>query len=258
VETAFDVNSKTIEVLGRIGGVFSDTIKAWKSFNSNNSHICFFRTTEDAAISSHSKRSLRAIKAIFQEMEKDHNKIMSLKRKCSEFSSTVSHKLYLFPSSLFATGADSLTFQMKLKLRLILENKAVADQNGKISEFTVSVSSCGYTLGITLADAGLLQVLYPPALAAAIFSMQKSAVPFELTPRAFAFALAALFVLVYAIRFVGRRLLPHFRVLKEISAVWFKNRNLNGKTHTTDIELGEIVADISTDRNAIGEEPNDP
>jgi hypothetical protein len=105
VETAFDVNSKTIEVLGRIGGVFSDTIKAWKSFNSNNSHICFFRTTEDAAISSHSKRSLRAIKAIFQEMEKDHNKIMFLKQKCSEFSSTVSHKLYLFPSSFICNGS---------------------------------------------------------------------------------------------------------------------------------------------------------
>jgi hypothetical protein len=88
--------------------------------------------------------------------------------------------------------------------------------------------------------------------------MQKSAVPFELTPRSFAFALTALFVMVYATLFVDRRLLPHFRVLKEISALWFKNRNLNGKTHTTDIELGEIVADISTDRHAIGEEPNDP
>ena len=240
-----------MEILGRIGGVFSDTIKAWNSFNSNDSHICFFRTTQNAAISSHSKRSLQAIKAMFLEMERDHNKIIFLKQKCSEFSSTVSHKLYLFPLSLLAAGAESLTFQMQLKLRLILENKAAADQSGKISEFTVSVSSCGYTLGIALADAGLLQVLYPPALAAAIFSMQQSAVPFELTPRAFGFALVALFIMVYAIRFVSRHLLQHFRVLQEISAVWFKNRNLNGKVHTTDIELGEMVADISTDRSVI-------
>jgi hypothetical protein len=146
---------------------------------------------------------------------------------------------------------------MQLKLRLIMENKTAADQNGKISEFTVSVSSCGYKLGVTLANAGLLQVLYPPTLAAAIFSMQQSAVPFELTPRAFFYALVALFIMVYATQFIGRHLLPHFKVLRGISTVWFKNRNLNGKAHTTDIELGEIVA-ISTDRSVIGEELNDP
>jgi hypothetical protein len=144
-----------------------------------------------------------------------------------------------------------------LKLRLILESKAAADEYGKISEFTISVSTCWYTLEITLADAGLLQVLYPPALAAAIFSMQKSAVPFDLTPQAFAFALVVLFIMVYVIRFVGRHVLPHFRVLQEISAAWLKNRNLNGKAHAVvDIELGEIMADVSADRIVVGEETN--
>jgi hypothetical protein len=107
METAFDVNSATMEVLGRFGGVLSDTIKELKSFS--DSHICFFRPTEDAAISSHSRRSLQSMKTTLQEMEKTHNKIMFLKQKCSEYSSTVSYKLYLFLSSSFAAGADSLT-----------------------------------------------------------------------------------------------------------------------------------------------------
>lgn len=112
MEKAFDVNSETMEVLGQIGGVLSDNIKAWKSFSPNDSHMGFFHTTEDAAISSHSKRCLQAIKAIFQEMEGDHNKIVLLKQKCSEFSSTVSHKLYFFPSSLLTAGAESLILQI--------------------------------------------------------------------------------------------------------------------------------------------------
>jgi hypothetical protein len=257
VEEAFDINSQTMEVLRRIGGVLSDTIKAWESFSSFESHMGFFRRTDTASISKHSARSLRAIKTKFQELEGNYDKIKSLKEDCSEFSSTVSLAFRLFALRLL----ECLTIEMQLKLRLILENKTAADQNGMTSEFTISVSFPEYRprFMIWLMP---VQVLYPPALAAAIFSMQQSAVPFELTPRAFAFALVLLFIIVHGIRFLGRRALQLWRLLREVSAWWFKNKKLDGESHESlDIELGDIglsVTDVCSDEIMTGDNRNDP
>lgn len=142
VEEAFDVNSQTMEVLRRVGGVLSDTLKAWESFV--DSHMGFFRRTEDAAISKHSMLSFRVIKAIFQGLEGNRDKIALLNQRCSDFSSTVSLSFHLFASCLLTHEKECLMIEMQLKLRLILENKTAADQNGMTSEFTVSVSFPGY------------------------------------------------------------------------------------------------------------------
>ena len=49
-----------------------------------------------------------------------------------------------------------------------------------------------------------MQILYPVALAAVIFSMQQEVIPFNLNPGSFALAVFVLIVIVYAIRVVLR------------------------------------------------------
>lgn len=92
--------------------------------------------------------------------------------------------------------------------------------------------------------------------------MQQSAVPFELTPRAFGFALVAFFIIVHAIRLVGRHVLPRLSLLREILALWFKRRKLAGDHHETlNIELRDIVlsvAGVCPDKIVTDEERNEP
>jgi hypothetical protein len=60
-----------------------------------------------------------------------------------------------------------------------------------------------YFIWLTIFSSGF-QILYPTALAAAIFSMQPGAIPFDLPPRSFALAVFVLIATVYAIRLIGR------------------------------------------------------
>lgn len=68
----------------------------------------------------------------------------------------------------------------------------------------------------------LLQILYPIALAAAIFSMQPGAIPFDLTPKSFALAIFILIAIVYAIRLLGKHAQPHWPLLRDRIAVRLK------------------------------------
>jgi hypothetical protein len=91
--------------------------------------------------------------------------------------------------------------------------------------------------------------------------MRQSAVPFELTPRALAFALVLLFIIVHGVRFLGRHGLPRWSLLREVSAWWFKNKKLDGGHESLDIELGDIdlsATDVSSDKIVTGDDRNDP
>ena len=78
---------------------------------------------------------------------------------------------------------------------------------------------------------GGFQVLYPVALAAAIFSMQPAVIPFDLSPRSFTIAIFVLIALVFVIR----RTLLHWTWWRKKFAAQMKTR-----------ELDEIVEHRST------------
>jgi hypothetical protein len=82
-------------LLRRLDSVLSDTVEAWKSFNSPGEDINYFYNTDVAAISPQAHRSLHTIKAIFRQIERNQKKIAVLNKCCSDFSRAVS--LYPFP-----------------------------------------------------------------------------------------------------------------------------------------------------------------
>jgi hypothetical protein len=118
-----------------------------------------------------------------------------------------------------------------LELHLNLEAKEAAIENGVTSEITVAV--CSYQVPFLIFFIRLIlfspgfQILYPIALAAAIFSMQPGAIPFDLTPRSFAFAVFILIVIVYAIRLIGRHTQPRWPLQQNPLALWLKRKKVD-------------------------------
>ncbi|PVH69933.1 hypothetical protein DL98DRAFT_149862 [Cadophora sp. DSE1049] len=109
-------------------------------------------------------------------------------------------KLVLLQKSCF-------DYARTLELYLNLEAKETADHNEITSEFIVSV-------------------LYPFALAAAIFSMQTEAIPFNLTPRSFAITCLVLIIVVYASRLAGRHFRRLLQLLKRMACSWIKREKI--------------------------------
>src|SRR5271155_3925789 len=83
MKEAFDWTLQTMGLLRRLDGVLSDTVEAWKSFNSPGEDIGYFRDTDAAAISPNARRSLHAIKAIFQ-LQGSQKKMALLNKRCSD------------------------------------------------------------------------------------------------------------------------------------------------------------------------------
>jgi hypothetical protein len=71
------------------------------------------------------------------------------------------------------------------------------------------------------------QVLYPIGLAAAIFSMQQEAIPFELTPRSFTLTVFLLIVMVHIVRIMGRYVLSRWPLLPKTVALWLKREKMD-------------------------------
>jgi hypothetical protein len=90
MKEAFDWTLQTMGLLRQLDGVLSDTVEAWKSFNSPGEDIGYFRDTDRAAISPNARRSLHAIKAIFRQLEGHQKKMVLLNKCCSDFSKAVS------------------------------------------------------------------------------------------------------------------------------------------------------------------------
>jgi hypothetical protein len=105
------------------------------------------------------------------------------------------------------------------------------------------------------------QILYPIALAAAIFSMQPGIIPFDLTPRSFTFAVFILIAMVYAIRLIGRYAQPYLPLLPNPIALWLKSKKVDEDIHKFSESGFEDTfrprTGIDLDR-IIDEERNDP
>jgi hypothetical protein len=87
-----DVNwtLQTMDLLRRLDGVLSYTVEAWKSFDSPDGDIGYFRDTDAAAISPNARRSLNVIRAIFRQLQGSQKDIGRLDKRCSHFSKAVS------------------------------------------------------------------------------------------------------------------------------------------------------------------------
>jgi hypothetical protein len=107
---------------------------------------------------------------------------------------------------------------------LTIDNKEAADKNEFVSGFTVIV----YSLNSQVVSHAnyLFQFLYLVALAAAIFSMHQTAIPFEQSPRAFLLTIFILMIMVYVTKLFGKHAVPSLR----IGIGWWVDR-------------GEVVAD---------------
>jgi hypothetical protein len=91
VKKDFDWALKIIIILRRLDGVLSHTIDSWKSFDSPDGDICFFR-----GVSVPAQRSLHAITASFRELQGDQKKLILLKSCYTDFSRAVSHISFQF------------------------------------------------------------------------------------------------------------------------------------------------------------------
>jgi hypothetical protein len=96
IKEAFDWTLQTMDLLRRLDGVLSDTVEAWKSFNSPDEDIGYFRNTDAAAISPNARRSLHTIKAIFRQLQCNQKRMDLLNKSCSDFSRAVSRNLFQF------------------------------------------------------------------------------------------------------------------------------------------------------------------
>jgi hypothetical protein len=92
VKKDFDWALKAIDILRRLDGVLSHTVESWKSFNSPDEDIGYFR-----GICARAQRSLRAIRSSFRELQGDQKRLALLKSCCTDFSRAVSH--IPFPSA---------------------------------------------------------------------------------------------------------------------------------------------------------------
>jgi len=106
-----------------------------------------------------------------------------------------------------------------------------------------------------------LKILYPTALAAAIFSMQPGAIPFDLTPRSFALAVVILIAIVYTIRVISRHVQPRWPLQQNPIALWLKTKKVDEDVDKTSVNrLGgtfSLPMGINLDR-VVDEERNKP
>lgn len=109
MKEAFDWTLQTMGLLRRLDGVLSDTVEAWKSFNSPGEDIGYFRDTDGAAISPNARRSLHAIKAIFRQLQGNQKKMVLLNKCCSDFSRAVSRNALPFARGGLMTRGTSCT-----------------------------------------------------------------------------------------------------------------------------------------------------
>jgi hypothetical protein len=109
MKEAFDWTLQTMGLLRRLDGVLSDTVEAWKSFNSPGEDIGYFRDTDRAAISPNARRSLHAIKAIFRQLQGHQKKMVLLNKCCSDFSRAVSRNALPFAHGGLMTKGTSRT-----------------------------------------------------------------------------------------------------------------------------------------------------
>jgi hypothetical protein len=94
LKEAFDWALQILNLLRKIDGVLSATLKTWHSFTSaNGGDIGYFRDL-DATVKSRSTkardRSLRNINAKFLRLEQYQDKIAVLNKNCSDYKETVS------------------------------------------------------------------------------------------------------------------------------------------------------------------------
>lgn len=94
VKKDFDWPLKIIVILRRLDEVLSHTIDSWKSFDSPDEDIGFFR-----GVSIPAQRSLQAIRATFRELRGDQKKLILLKSCYTDFSRAVCHIPFLFPDT---------------------------------------------------------------------------------------------------------------------------------------------------------------
>lgn len=92
VKKDFDWALKIIVLLRRLDEVLSHTIDSWKSFDSPDEDIGFFR-----GVSIPAQRSLHAIRATFRELQGDQKKLILLKSCYTDFSRAVGHIPFIFP-----------------------------------------------------------------------------------------------------------------------------------------------------------------
>jgi len=85
MKTAFKWNSQMVTVLRRVDRVLSDTVEAWRSFDSPEGDINYFRNPEGpSGISEYSRRSLNNLNAIVRELESYQKRISFLQHRCTD------------------------------------------------------------------------------------------------------------------------------------------------------------------------------
>jgi hypothetical protein len=100
ISEAFEWAHQTMDLLRQLDGVLSNTVEAWKSFESLHGDMCYFRDTEAATMSPHAHRSISSVRAKFRILQWNQRKMAVLNARCSNFSQMVSR----IPSYLLTEG----------------------------------------------------------------------------------------------------------------------------------------------------------
>ncbi|KAH9203700.1 hypothetical protein DL95DRAFT_472141 [Leptodontidium sp. 2 PMI_412] len=195
MKAAFDWALKMMSVLQRPHDVLLATVREWEAFNSQDGDIGYFYDpdaddSEDEGdigcfTDSHADALMRAIEARYRSMQNIKKCFLQLEK---------------YHGSIVALSKKCSNYQEALKLRLTLDKKEAADKSEFTSLFT-------------------LLFLYPVALAAAIFSMQQEAIPFQQSPKSFMLTVLILMIMVYVTQLLGKHALPW---LRKTTAWWIE------------------------------------
>ncbi|KAE9366797.1 hypothetical protein N431DRAFT_417671 [Stipitochalara longipes BDJ] len=168
MSTAFHWTRQRMDLVTKLLCMLSGTIHEWHAFISPDGDVGYFSDLDVFPSNSqefrryeHAGQSLRSIKQTFGKLEKDQQKLVSLKESLAR------------------------DFSM-LKILLSLEGNAATENSAFIARFTT-------------------WVLYPFFLAAGMFSMQPTVIPFELKFRSFVFSMLMLTLAMFVIQYLMKR-----------------------------------------------------
>ncbi|PVH68613.1 hypothetical protein DL98DRAFT_599379 [Cadophora sp. DSE1049] len=187
MKEAFDWTFLMMDVLTKPLDVLSAKLEAWHAFypKDGDGDVEYFYDDPDASATT------QAIKA-------STSRSRSMRIIKAHF-----HELHRYHSELVALREECKRYTKALKLSLSLGKREAADKTEFTSIFTVNI-------------------LYPVALAAAIFSMQQPAIPFPQTPRTFGITVIIFFFLVVVAQFLVIRAQPWMRRI----ITWWLDRNV--------------------------------
>jgi hypothetical protein len=211
---------QTIDLLGQLQERLSETIEAWEGFNSSDGDIGYFSDIDcspDAQQRRNCNESIAAIKETFEILRNLQRRLVLLEKTCQNLAKAVSTVVPLFT---FFIQKQSLTDSYSFNF---CSFRKVAKQRGTmLSPQSSQVWLVPHECHLFSFTANSIQ-LSPLALAATIFNIPQTVMPFPMTFK-------SLTIVVFIIVIVSFGALSLFRRRRKRTIPWMNAMPLDGTT----------------------------